>query len=233
MAIAIDTSTPPIVGGSTTTLQTATFSPPAGSVLVVAIHAQPARTFTISNTVASLSWSQILHQTSTTGSVTAFRAVVPGGATDMSVSATGSLNNDFGVKVYVVTGADTATPVGAVSTGSADTADTIAKSISPQVANSMGFLVADVGFSVPAGATTSPDTTFEPYDLFQNIAGGSGYRLMGAAGSTQTFTADASGSSTTNNWSWGVFEIRSAPVVSAPPGSVVTRNVARTRASQW
>jgi hypothetical protein len=237
VAIAIDASSPPVVGGSTAALQTAAFSPPAGSVLVVCIHGYPKRTWTITNTGPTLTWSTVFQNQSpsTPGpAVSAFQSVLTGGATNMAVTATGTLTNDFAVKLYVVTGADTATPVGASNTGNGDTTDTIAKSITPQVANSMGFVVAEVGFSVPAGATTSPDTTFDAYDVFQNVNGGSGYRLMGAAGSTQTFTVDAPGTGTTNNWGWGVFEIRSAPVVVTPaPASIDTHMTARPRASLW
>lgn len=236
VAVAIDPSSPPLVGGSVVTLQTATFTPPAGSVLVAVIHANPKRTFSISNTVTTLTWSTIFqNQNPGTGgpSVSAFYTVAAGGATGMSVSATGSLNNDFGLKVYVVTGVDTATALGFTSTGNSESTDAIAKTVTPQVTNSMGFLVASDGAPLTGTGTTSPDSTFTAYDVVSNINGGSGYRVMGAAAGTETFTADSPGSTGTgHNWSWGVFEIRSAPVV-ASASSAVIHGTARFRASLW
>lgn len=230
MAIAVDSSTPALVGGSVTTLQTATFSPPAGSVLVACVHADPGRAFTIANTVASLSWGTVLH-TAPDNSVTAFSAVLAGGATNMSVSVTGPLNNAAGFKVWVVTGADTAAPIGAVAFGATlDAANILTKTLVPQVSNSLGFIVGEDGLA--SGTTTSPNTTAAFYDVAQSIAGGSGYRLTGAAGGTETFSFDAAGTAA-SAWAWGVFEVRAAPATAPNANALMTHGTARHRASTW
>jgi hypothetical protein len=235
MAIAVDASSPPTVGASATSLQTGTFSPPAGSVLVVCVNGDRGRaSWTITNTVASLSWTQAVHAFPAGGdSASAYYAVLPGGATNMSVSAAGSLANYMTVKVLVVTGADTASPIGAVASGgtTADTSNVSAHSIVPQVSNSLGIITA--ADAADSGTTTSPNTTFEAFDVASGISSGVGYRVMGAAGGTETFTVDAAGSAAAS-WAWGVFEVRAAstPVSAAAP-SVITHGVARMRAAQW
>lgn len=233
MAIAVDASSPALVGGSAASLQTAAFSPPAGSILVACMHADPGRTFTVTNTVASVTWVSILQEfPSGVGSVAARYAYLAAGATNMSVTAAGSINNDFGLKVYVVTGADTATPIGAVATGggTADTANTLSKNLTPQVAASLGFVVAE-DFTDQVG-TTSSNTTFSAYDVFQNVAGGSGYRLMGAAGGVENFSVDAAGTAA-STWAWGLFEVRAAPGGTTPTNTVSAHGTARQRASLW
>jgi hypothetical protein len=236
VAIAVDGSSPAIVGGSATSLQTATFSPPAGSVLVACVHTDPSRTITISNTVASLTWNTIFTSTTTTpgNTATAFYATLNSGATNMSVTAAGSVNNDFALKVYVITGADMSTPLGAVNSGGAtpDAGKPLSKTLVPQVANSLGIICAEDFTLNDVGATSSSTTTWTGYDVFQNIAGGSGWRVMGAAGGTETFTVDVAGTQGAQ-WAWGVFEIRSAPVVGAVGNKILTHGTARPRAVIW
>lgn len=237
MAIAIDASSPTVVIGSTTNIQTATFSPPAGVILVACLLGDGGRaSWSVSNTVASLTWNTIFHvyPGSTGGSASAYYAYLPGGASNMAVSAAGANaggDNTCAIKVYVVTGADTSTAVGATSTGgTTDTANVLSHTVVPQVANSLGIMVAEE--FVNLGVSTSSNTTFEDASAGGSIGGGFGYRVMGAAGGTETFTFDAFGAAAAQ-WAWGILEIRSAPVVGGVTNSIRTHMTARPRASLW
>lgn len=237
VGLAVRALSPAIVGGSAASLQTATFSPPAGSVLLACVHADPGRTFTLTTTVATgLPWTQVVNAFPTgLSSVTAWWAPLASGAANMSVTATGSVNNDFGLKVYVVTGADAANPIGAVSTGGATavTGRPLTRTLVPQAAGSLGFLIADASATGDIDVTSSSDTTWTGYSLLGNIAGGSGWRVMGAAGGTESFSATVGGTATAQ-WAWGVFEVRAEPTVASPvTNSIITHGSARSRAAQW
>jgi hypothetical protein len=240
MAIAVDVSSPALVIGTATSLQTSTFSPPSGSILVTCVLGDSGRnSWTITTTVATgVTWTNIFHAyPAGIGSADAYWGYLPSGATNMAVTAAGATpggtDNTMGLKVYVVTGADIATPVGAVSTGgsTADTANVLAHSIVPQVASSLGIMVAEEFENL--GVSTSPDTTFTDSSAGgSSIGGGMGYRVMGAAGGTETFTFDAFGTAAAN-WAWGVFEIRAAPTGGAVTNKILTHMTARQRASLW
>jgi len=117
--IVVDASTPPLVSGSAA-LTTASFTPPAGALLVAcAAFAVPDHP-TISHTGPAMTWAKVAalgygDPIGERGVSAVFVAVCPA-AQPVTVTATSTLGNDAGaLRVYVLTGIDPATPVGATA----------------------------------------------------------------------------------------------------------------------
>ena len=200
-------------GGSASSLTSAAFNVPAGSLVVVCVHMDAAvNTHSVSNNGAALSWTTIGIQrraTSGTGSAAAFVAACPTARTGLTVTwNSGGTGDHTGVKVYVITGADLVDPIGGKTQGASTSNTLTTTAFSTEKANSLCFVVADE-FST-AGTTTAPGLDdFFPYDSSGLIAGGSGYKRFGAAGSNATLSMDAAGTGSAD-WNWIAFEIRSA-----------------------
>jgi len=208
----VDAATPAMVtSSSASTLTTASFTAPAGSLLVACVHSDGTMTHAVGNNGTALTWTLIARQSRAstgTGSAAAFVAPVSTLRSGLTVTWTGSFADDVGFKVYVVTGADLADPVGAQAAGTSTQNVLTTTAITTEKASSLGFIVADE-FGTD-GTTTSPDlTAFFNYDVVGRIAGGSGYKRLGAAGTGATFTLDMAGTATAD-WNWVAFEIRGA-----------------------
>jgi hypothetical protein len=109
VALALDASTPAMVKGTTNPATTATFSPPAQSLLFALCEADETNTFAVSNTGTALSWQSIgvsINQ-SGQGSIQVFWAWNANAQSNITVSSTrtGSFVAN-GLKVLVFTGAE-------------------------------------------------------------------------------------------------------------------------------
>jgi hypothetical protein len=192
------------------TLTSASFTAPANSVIVMCVHSDGAMDHSASNSGTALAWALIGQQkraSTGTGSAAAFVAPCPTSRT-LTVTWTGSFADDVAMKVYVITAADLTTPIGAKRQGAATTNVLTTGSIVTQLSGSLGFVVADEFSDV--GTTTAPTlTAFFNYDVAGRVAGGSGYKRLGSAGSAETFSLDAAGTATAD-WNYVCFEVRGA-----------------------
>src|SRR5688572_32343873 len=127
MAIAIDASSPIRFTGTPANnvdITSASFTPPAGSVLVVCVSADTngnTDNITISVSGGSLTWTnRVEHDPGDAGAMGGHASIwtaVQASSVSMTVSVRRTAGNGstgrISVKVYVVTGADTTTPTGA------------------------------------------------------------------------------------------------------------------------
>jgi len=109
VALALDASTPSMVKGTTNPVTTASFSPPAGSLLFAICEADETNTFSVSNTGTALTWSSIGVSTNQSGqgSIMVFWAYNDSAQSGITVSSTrtGSFTANA-IKVLVWTGAE-------------------------------------------------------------------------------------------------------------------------------
>lgn len=110
MVLALDSSSPSMVKGTTTPATTASFSPPAGTLLFALCEADEINTFAVSNTGTSLTWTSIGVSTNASGQGSiqvywAYNAVAQSNIT-VSSARTGSFTANA-LKVLVFTGAET------------------------------------------------------------------------------------------------------------------------------
>lgn len=108
MAIALDGSTPAFVTGTTATVTTASFSPPANSLLIAFVSADENNTFTVSG--GSLTWTTIDTLTTASGSnlnsMATRWAFTSSALTNITVSSTRTNFNGNFLKVCVFTGTE-------------------------------------------------------------------------------------------------------------------------------
>lgn len=119
MTLLIDASGPAAVKSdptAVTTLTTAAFTPPAGSILVATVifdSNDNADTLVMSTVTGSTSaWTTVEHPTITNGSTGIYWATVTS-SVSTTVRVTNNASSDMALSVDVYTGANTSTPVGA------------------------------------------------------------------------------------------------------------------------
>lgn len=127
MTVALDSSTPAFVSAAADTVTSASFTPPAGSVIyAVAFHDTAGGNTTNTSVVTDsqgLTWSIIRTRNKAdsggqNGHIQVSRAVVSS-STSMTVTTTGTNTGGYcSLRCLVVTGADTSTPVDASDEGS-------------------------------------------------------------------------------------------------------------------
>lgn len=213
MAVDVHGSSPPLSGPADSARTSAAFNPPDESVIVVL--AGTGYSFggsTISNNGAALTWTKVVDRfagASPWGGVTIWVATLPVGRTGMTVTFTspgGSISHVL--KVYVVTGADLANPVGASGSGGATTSGlNIANAYTSTAAGSRGFFLAHddnagSAISVPSGftGTTYRDTDDAP------ATGAVFYQATPATAAGQQVGFNITGSGS-RFWNWGAVEI--------------------------
>jgi hypothetical protein len=220
MALAVDASTPTrVTGVGTAGLNgtTASFNPPAATLIACCSgDGTAAWSFTISNNGAALTWNTIaLRNNADTGGLSgvtqAFWADLPTARTGMTVTYTYATNNDSSMKLYVVTGTDTATPTGGVTEGSSSTANTTTTAYTSTAANSLSFVVFN-DFNA-AAFTASSDSTMDTGTISGQITFGSGYKSVVASGSSVTHNIQMAATPALN---WVAFEIKAAAGGAAP-----------------
>lgn len=238
MALAIDASSPAVATQTVNTvaaLTTASFTPPAGAVLLVLWSGdaltEPTGTPTITDslgtplTYTQTDWKHRADASPTVfGQAAAWTAVV-GSSAAMTVTVTSNAvsgDRTAALKILVLTGADTVTPAGAHGKSGSASAAAIAQSYTAQATSGWGFL-----------AVTD-------FDQLGAQTAGTGCTIIGSANVstsiTYTFarrtTADDSNGvsnslnttlpGTSTNLSWVYVEIKpAAAAVSSPPASAL------------
>jgi hypothetical protein len=158
VALAIDASSPAVAtnsSGAAATVQTASFTPPAGALLLIGWSgnsfggenpAQPTITDSLGAplTYTLLDWKSRADSPATDGQAAQWTAVV-GSSAAMTVTVTSGTTNHGGnerasaLKVWVLTGADT-TGVGAHGKSGSASAGSIAQSYTAQATSGWGFI---------------------------------------------------------------------------------------------
>jgi hypothetical protein len=221
VALAIDASSPAattVSGVSTTPISTASFNPPAGSYLVVAFSANTASgvtpgTPTITDNLGTpltynlRQWKTRATAPTANGQVAIWTApVVSGGSMIVSVTTgTASGNQQTALKVWVITGQDSVTPVGTNGKNASTSASSISQSYTGAGTGGWGFLVtcdwsalgsftAGSGCAVDATGTV-PTTQFSYAFARRTLADDTN-------GGSNSLNVNAAGSSTDLSWAW-------------------------------
>ncbi len=217
MAIAIDGSTPAIASTTASPLTTASFTPPSGSLLVACISSDSNSgvnpTIGISNSGTAFTWTEQIRESAASGGNSGCAVIFTAPVTvsqSMTVTVTSTSSStamDEAVQVYVLTGADTSSPVGATGSGSSVVNHITPTVYTSTVNNSWGFGAftdwADLG------APTSADVAV----TFSGI-GTAGAEIRKSAATTPVSTAvtldyDAPGTAATA-LNWVAVEIKPA-----------------------
>ncbi|MFB9925979.1 hypothetical protein ACFORO_12630 [Amycolatopsis halotolerans] len=230
MAIALDSSTPAAVWGTANTVTTGSFSPPAGSFLLVFAEGDENTTsFTVTNT-GGLTFTGIDTLLTASGSATnslaswwAYTAAAPGSMTVSIARVNGSSFNANAVKVLVFTGTETS------FTGAHGTASSNTKTLTGTQNNS--WFWAAIGDN--NGSTTDAAGTGCSWNDaetgFGGISGGILKRTSqdGVNGSGTTMSAGSAPS----NMSIAMVEIKAAGAAPATPRPKLNLQQAIVRAS--
>lgn len=210
-------------------ITSASFTPPAGSVLVVCVSADTngsADNITIAVSGGSLTYTNRVERDPGDGGANAGHASIWTAVQPSSVSMTVSVRRTAGngstgrisVKVYVVTSANTTTPNGAVGEGSSTTNNITPNAYTSTENNSLGFGCATDWAQL--GLPTSTDTE----DAADYAGAISVISLFKAAdtptsGTTVTVNFDAGGTGNAE-WNWVALEILpgAAPADPFPAG---------------
>lgn len=214
MALTVDASTPARVdkaGTGSAVSTTATFDPPAALLVACCSGDGSAQTFTMTNNGTGLTWTEIRLRNSAdpggeSSTAQAFQAVLTAARTGMTVTATYTQANDTSFKVYVITGADAADPVGGTAEGSTIGSPFTTASFTTESGSSLGFIVL-CDFDA-LGVISATGTTMDTSTITGQITAASGYKTLGAAGFSASFDVTAGGAAPTLNYV--TFEIEPA-----------------------
>lgn len=236
--LAIDASTPATVKAATGTLTTASFTPPAGSVLYVMYMGNSDNgNGGLTNVTDNLGTPLTYNLEGTYGPVDAggygapvylYSAVV-GSSQAMTVSVTQESAHAAMMKVLVVTGADTSNPVGAITGHTNDFADPtngpITDSYTSTRDTSWGWML--YGDWNAAGAPTA-GTGQTVYDSY-HVASTDSYALIQRDAVTSTSGSSVTLSTATpasgGNISYLLFEMMPSSTSSSPASYAVTGTV--------
>lgn len=228
MPITIETS-PALVTGTGTTVTTASFTPPSSSLLVATVVAASGDDPVVSG--GSLTWTRRVRNA--VGGCDLWTApVVTGASMTVSVAITDTgLGQAGALKVDVVTGHNTANPIGNTGTGNEAVNNATVTGYTSS-GESRGFCAAQ-----DSGAGGTPSST-DVASAFHVTSGpfitldGMAVRKAAdtsSAGLAVTFNLDAAGSSA--DWDWAALEIVALPAVIRP--RIVIPTGAVHRASSW
>jgi len=216
--ITVDASSPARVTSSGQVATTAGFNPPSNSLLVAVVNADSNTSnvngiTTITNNGTPLTWSPIVEREDADsnagpGYVSAYYAVLPTERTDMTVTGTisGSSLANISMKVYVVTGANLSSPIGASIEGSSTANNLTTVAYTSTAPNSLGF-AAGTDWSAN-GVPTSLDIE-NGFHSAGFISGLSAYKssVTSPSGSPVSLNLDAGGTGAAQ-WNWISFEIK-------------------------
>ncbi|MFC3986428.1 phage distal tail protein [Streptosporangium jomthongense] len=214
MAVGIATSPALVQRWTSGTLTTAAFSPAAGTLLVACVAA-----FNAAPTVSGggLTWTRRVQRIYSGAYHEIWTAPCAAGASGITVSVTGSWSG-AALKVYVVTGASLATPVGATGNNSTAVNNSNVAAYTSTGAGSRGFLVA-VEYTTGSPTSTDDFTAFGDSSHFWGLVAAKAANTP-TAGTSVTFNLDAAGSGTAD-WQWAAIEVLTGSVdASVTPASV-------------
>jgi len=243
MALAIDASTPIIAtqsNGTIATVTSASFTPPAGSLLLVRWSGNsqnttpPSAPSITDNLGVHLSWALLDWQSradspTKDGQAATWWAVV-GTSAAMTVTITNGAASGFraaALKVLVITGQNIASPIGAHGKAGSASAATIAQNYTAQGTNGQGFIVvcdwdvmgsqtAGTGCTIVDGGSTDIGTSIT-YGFFRRTSADD----VNGAGNTLNVTLPA----TSTNLSWTYAEVLEEPGSSPAIGSTYRINM--------
>lgn len=209
MAIAVDASTPArfsTLTGAVASIVSASFTAPANSILLLVVSgAGDVTTISPSDSVGNLVWTVDRTKLLTSGAgawVYAAHTVVPtSAARTVTLTFSPALSTGASAKIYVLTGANSLAPIGAVVGSGTSAANPLnAAAYTSTVAGSLGFsgIVDDTG----ATGLTSTDT----FEVDGTLAIGSSRKAAAtaAAGTAVAFNWSATG---TPSWAWVGLEV--------------------------
>jgi hypothetical protein len=150
VALAIDASSPAVASGAGPIVTSAAFTPPANSVLEIGwigdssgTTTQPTITDTLGTplTYTLTDWQSNADTPGVGGQAATWRAVVGGSPASMSVKITNNSGATTGAfKVWVLTGADTTTPIGAHGKSGSNSTASVSQSYTAQSTGGQGFI---------------------------------------------------------------------------------------------
>ena len=235
MALAIDGSSPAIVtqtNNTIATLTTGSFTPPAGSLLLVLWSADALTNPSAPSITDSLGvpltytltdWKNRADASPTVfGQCAAWTAPVGAGGTSMTVTVTsGAVSGDrtAALCVLVITGADTSSPQGVHNKSGSTSASTIAQNYTAQATNGWGFICvcdfdglaaqsAGTGCTLIGSATVATSFT---YGFVRRTSADD------VNGNTNTLNVTIGGTSTNLNWVYVEIKPAAAGGGSPPP----------------
>ncbi len=220
MAIAIDASSPAIVTTTADPVTTASFSPPASTLLVACVFVENStdQAITVSNTGSALTWTQRVIRTtaeagSNSGEVAIFTAPNTGAQAGITVTASvASVSSYAALKVYVLTGASLTSPVGTTGEGNSTTNNVTVTAYTSTVNNSRGICAAQDWLASGAPSSTDDEETFHTASQLSGMAISKSAATT-PAGTSVTFNLDAAGTAAAR-WLWAAIEI--LPSVTLP-----------------
>jgi len=202
---------------------TATFNTPANALVVAIANSKTAAAENITMTIQdnkSQTWNAINERdpgdaSSQNGHVSAWYALVSSAQTGMTVTATqNSSQNGISLKVYVITGHNTTSPIGNVGEGSSTTNNISPTAYTASVTGSVGFGGGtDMNILGVPTSTDNADTVSNATLSALSLA----KAASSTSGSAVIMNFDAFGSNAAA-WNWIGFEIKPQPPSSGGGG---------------
>lgn len=233
MALAIDASTPAVAtqtNGATATVATASFTPPSSSLLLIrwsgnstSLPATPTITDNLGAplTYTLLDWQSRADSPTKDGQAACWWAQV-GSSAAMTVTVTNQASSGFreaALRVAVITGHDTGTPIGAHGKAGSASAASIAQSYTAQATGGQGFIAA-TDWDALAAMTAGTGCTLEG----SGTPGGAvtyGFVRRTTAddsnGVSNTMNVTIGGTSTNLSWVYAEVKPAAAATTSDPP----------------
>lgn len=204
MSILVDASSPALASqtGVSATITTASFTPPAGSLLVAAAFcSQTAATmsFTLSDSLSGSWTTDLLRNSTDSGTVQSAAGIYHSVASGAAMTVTCVVVNSFfpTVKVYVLTGVDSVSPVGSSAKQSSTSTSFATTGYANTRASSIGIAVA-CG-TTANGVTSNDATASDPGAASNGHYGVACYKLpLSTAGATTTHHFESSGTPAIN-----------------------------------
>jgi hypothetical protein len=243
VALAIDASSPALTtqtNTATTTLASGSFTPPAGSVLLIQwvsdASTAPASPTITDNLGTPLTYTLLDWKASNSGSPAAngqaatWRAVVGSSAAMIVTVTNGAVSGDraAALKITVLTGADTTTPIGAHNKSGSLSAASIAQTYTATSTGGWGF-IAVCDFNQLGNETAGTGcTVISTGSVLTNISYGLFRRTTADDVATNTNTLNVTIPGTSTNLSWTYAEVLPAVASTAvfPPNRTYRRRLA-------
>lgn len=150
------------------------------------------------------------------------------GTQTVTVTETGSADEDKWIVIYVLAGANNITPVdGTAGNATGNSSSQAAAAVSPTNTNSYAIIANGSGGGASAASYTSPGDVTEQYEIHTGgVSGVGATKQLSASGSTGTFTFTASGSIP-----WGAVTVAIATASGASVDGTVTLTETETTTS--
>jgi hypothetical protein len=213
VAIDIDGPNSPATVSGNEPLTTASFSPPAGTLLMACVFVENStdQAISISNSGTALTWTQrVIRTTAEAGSSSGQIAIytAPNATAQSGITVTMSVDNvtSFAaLKVLTITGAELSNPVGATGEGSSTTNNVTVNAYTSTVQYSRGFGAAHDWQGLGTPTSSDDEETFNSANVLSGMTIWKGAKTD-TSGSTVTLNLDAAGTGTPK-WLWVAVEI--------------------------